>query len=704
MLRRFGFSMLLVAVLACFCIAQESVNFGSIPVNTSTSIVYTLTNTNPFSCNLEAAGFGEAYALETDGFSIQPMELPMPIPSGDGLPLSIIFSPRSSGTYSDSLRIRLRCGIFVQNLTIPVIGQGGQSGATSTDFSYTDPTTSAGACTCTSEINALATQVANLTNYVQAQLAPALQRVETELLQLELAGDTASQADATAGGACPGPFPQAGGQRFLEFVTAQRALAVQAAADLPKIDCEEANQQALLQAGVGVLNDLTAELDTVAQQVLTLAPDHLGCLDSYVPPSVTTYTNATLAVAEDPTTHPKLRALFESSGMDVAETVWDKVKIWIGHIPLVGGILESAMEDIDALTDSAGDTLAVAGMLFQYEIERKLDALIYGLFGIEIPPNATEAELYELLRRIPRDSIVARLNRLEGEVTGNGDAIDRLAEDVEELASTVGRVEEIVQENNDEIAILEDKVCCFIWAMNRFSQELGDALYGDRDTFSDMLPTVCEGTTYTQCFGPDHTTAEAHPEEVARDAIKPEIRNLEADMVIVRQQLEEILRRLGDPDLIPLDETPPTIPPPNTPPVTPIDETTSDRNLLLVTKKIYVYAEGTFTATSATDFRDIIVTTPAFDVSGWIDATQLRSGDEIQIELTVRIDGQERHFLTTTFVGGADSRLIYFDELTNGRTFIVGSWIRIRLWQTVSADSFSTAIPVGYQFIVQSQR
>lgn len=126
--------------------------------------------------------------------------------------------------------------------------------------------------------------------------------------------------------------------------------------------------------------------------------------------------------------------------------------------------------------------------------------------------------------------------------------------------------------------------------------------------------------------------------------------------------------------------------------------------LLLVTKKIYVYAEDVFAPTSSSEIHDIEVTTPAFDLSGWIDGTQLRPGDELQVELTVRVAGQEIPWLTTVFVGGADTRLITFDELTGGRTTVVGSWIRIRLVQTVSADDFDTPIPIGYQFIVESQQ
>ncbi|MFC2079426.1 hypothetical protein ACFLSZ_05565, partial [Candidatus Bipolaricaulota bacterium] len=534
----------------------------------------------------------------------------------------------------------------------------------------------------------------------ERQLAPAMQEIQTELVQLSLV----SQEPVAVDIAEPrlGPFPTNGGQRILGFVTAQRALAVQAASDLPLIQSDDPEQQAVLEAGVGVLNDLTSELDLVTQQILTLAPEYLDHFDSYVPPGTTGYVEAVLSVATDPTTHPKLRALFESSGMDVAETVWDKAKIWVGHIPGIGGILQSAMEDIDALTDSGTDALGLAGLMFQYEIERKLDGIIYGLFGIEIPPNATEAQLMELLRRISSDSVVEQLDRLESDVADNATALDGLEEQVQEVEDIARQGLDVARDNQQEIAVLEDKLCCFIWAMNRFGQELGDALYGDRDTFSDMMPAVCSEATYSQCFAASQESGIFPPEDEERDAIKPEIRALEADMVVVRNTLEEILRLLGG-GIPAIDETPTvTIPPPVITPV--VTEETTVHELLLVTKKIYVYAEDTFTPTSRSDVHDVIVTTPAFDVSGWIDLTQLRSGDEFQVELTIRIDGVDRSWLTTVFQGGPDSRLIYFDEISGGRTFIVGSWIRIRMTQLASADNYGTVLPIGYQFIVQSQR
>ncbi|MCK5247686.1 hypothetical protein KAR02_12340, partial [Candidatus Bipolaricaulota bacterium] len=361
-MRHAGVIFLAVVLFVVVGFAQEAVNFGAIPVGTTVSATYTLRNTNPFGCTLEVVGFGEDLASATDVFTVSGLELPLPIESGASIQWTILFHPSAIVSYQGEMRIRLRCGIFTQNLTVPVSGQGGVGTQYPTDTSpdYQDPTspltdyptvapTDTG-CGCSPEIDLVTAQLNNLTNLVERQLAPALQEIQIELVQLSLVSQ--EPVTVTTDDARLGPFPTNGGQRFLDFVTAQRALAVQAASDLPLIQSDDPEQQAVLEAGVGVLNDLTTELDLVTQQILTLAPEYLDYFDSYVPSGTTNYVEAVLSVATDPTTHPKLRALFESSGMDIAETVWDKAKIWVGHIPGIGGILQSAMEDIDALTNS----------------------------------------------------------------------------------------------------------------------------------------------------------------------------------------------------------------------------------------------------------------------------------------------------------------------------------------------------------------
>ncbi|MFC2095736.1 hypothetical protein ACFLSW_04785, partial [Candidatus Bipolaricaulota bacterium] len=467
-MRHVGMTLLVVVLFVVVGFSQESVNFGVIPVGTTVNATYTLRNSNPFDCSIESVGFGEGSAPATEVFTISGLELPLPIASGASVQWTVLFHPSAIASYQEVMSIRLRCGIFTQNLEVSVMGQGGTGTQNLTDLlpglPSPDPTDTG--CGCSPEIDLVTSQLNGLTAIVQTQLAPALQEIQTEMVQLSLVSQQPVTVDIDE--IRPGPFPTNGGQRFLDFVTAQRALSVQAASDLPRIQSDDPEQQATLEAGTGVLNDLTSELDLVVQQVLTLAPEYLDYFDSYVPSGTTGYVEAVLSVASDPTTHPKLRALFESSGMDVAETVWDKAKIWVGHIPGIGGILQSAMEDIDALTDSGTDALGLAGLMFQYEIERKLDGIIYGLFGIEIPPNATEAQLMELLRRITGDSIVDRLDRLESDAADNATALDGLEEHVEEVEGIAREGLDVARDNQEEIAVLEDKLCCFIWAMNRF--------------------------------------------------------------------------------------------------------------------------------------------------------------------------------------------------------------------------------------------
>jgi hypothetical protein len=469
---------------------------------------------------------------------------------------------------------------------------------------------------------------------------------------------------------------------------------------LPLIDPEQPGLQALLDDGAAVVDALIADLDQLASITDSLPVDQKACLDSYVPDATGDFLDTTYTVLADASTHPKLKGLLGGTAQDTGRTIINKVGIWARQIPVIGGIIGGIIDDINELSESAEGALGIAGLLFQYEIERKLDGIIYGLFGITIPPNATESELEALLRRITNDPITERLRRLEEGLAGAEDQLRRIEEDIESAEEQVREIERIVRENQSELETLEGKVCCFVLSMKDYSEQMGLALYGDRGAFEFLVPDICRGTTAADCYGMSTVVAGEEPEF---DAIKPEIRALEADMAWVKITLEEILRRLGggDGDLIPDDGPPPVIiPPPSDPDIT-IEE--QQYYWLALTKKIYVYAESTFTATSATDEREVRIETAAFDVSGWLDLVELRSGDRVEIEIRVEIDGRDRHFMTTTFDGATDARLIAFDEFTGGRMLLVGDLMRILIRQPASADNYATQIPIGYQFVVESQ-
>ena len=687
-------------------VAEEPVDFGQVPVGTAANATYTFTNSGVFSCTVQAVGFGDSYFGTSGAFSAFPPPIPAELPSGGTVEIGIAFLPQTVGSQSETLLIRVQCGFFTQTIQIPLVGQGAGEGTPYApidrpgDFVYVPPTSDPepGSCPCTTEIAGLQSDIAGINLYLLTQLGPSVQQLQSDLAELESCcdGDVADDIVPT----CLGPFPSEGGGKFRELVASYRKVTETSADILPMIDPEQPGLQALLDDGADVVRALVADLDQLASITASLPSDQQACLDSYVPAASVDFLDTTYSVVSDASNHPKLRGLLGGTAQDTGRTILNKVGIWARQLPVIGGVIGGIIDDINELSESAEGALGIAGLLFQYEIERKLDGIIYGLFGITIPANATESQLEELLRRITNDPISERLRRLEEGLAGAEGQLQRIEEDIAEAEEQVREIERIVRDNQSELATLESKVCCFVLSMTDYTQQMGAALYGDRGAFEFLVPDVCRGTTAADCYG---RTTVVPGEEPTFDAIKPEIRALEADMAWVKITLEEILRRLGggDGDLIPDDGFPPVLIPPTVNPEWTIEE--QEYYWLALTKKIYVYAEDTFTAVSGTDEREVRIDTAAFDVSGWIDLVELRPGDTAEIEIRVDIAGNDRHFMTTTFDGATDARLIPFDEFTGGRMLLVGDLMRILIRQPTSADNYATPTPIGYQFVVESQ-
>jgi len=699
-MRRTALVLLVLLGVSVAAFGLDPVDFGAVVIGQTKNANYTFTNSSGFTCSIQAIGFGADYVASSGAFTVLPPELPLQIAPGGSASWTIRFAPSTIGEVTATLHIRVVFGIFPQTFDVPLLGSGTLSLGTILVPSVTPGTTAdtpSEGCACATEIAALESDlatvdddVAAISTYLQLALGPSLASLTSALAALENCCDEPMDEIPS------GPFPSEGGAKFQRFVAAHKNLTLTAASSLPLIQPGEAGLQTILDDAAAVVATLVPELDQVAAIVAGLSASDQAVLDTYVPQAAIDFMNATTTVVADPSTHPKLRGLLGETGQDVGRTVWNKVKIWIDRIPVVGGFLRGLMDDIDELTASAGDTLGIAGLLFQYELERKLDGIVYGLFGIVIPPNATESQLEELLGRITGDSILSRLNRLDAGLAGLTEGMADLGDDIQAVDERVREIERIVGENADELADIEKKVCCFVLTMRSYTQQMGLALYGNKSAFEFLVPDLCHGVTEADCFGMTTTTGE----ERTFDAIKPEIRSLEEDMIWVREKIEEILRRLGG-GFLPTDETPYAIVPPTERPEMTVEE--REYFWLAITKKIYVYAEDTFLATSASDEHEVHVVTPAFDLSGWVDLSELRPSDVVEIEILVNIDGDERHFMTTTFDGDADARLVYFDELTGGRSLIVGDDIKILFRQTASADDYATAVPIGYQFIVESQ-
>lgn len=130
-------------------------------------------------------------------------------------------------------------------------------------------------------------------------------------------------------------------------------------------------------------------------------------------------------------------------------------------------------------------------------------------------------------------------------------------------------------------------------------------------------------------------------------------------------------------------------------------------------KKIYVAEEGVFAAGSPADTQVIQVRaqpapptvnlSPAFDLSGWLDLSELRDGDLVTVAVDVQFAGRPAvGFRQTTFADRQAQPLKHFRDLADGVQQVVGTNVDISLTQRQSADNFATPVSLAYQFIVES--
>ena len=116
-------------------------------------------------------------------------------------------------------------------------------------------------------------------------------------------------------------------------------------------------------------------------------------------------------------------------------------------------------------------------------------------------------------------------------------------------------------------------------------------------------------------------------------------------------------------------DLPPGMPIPPVPPgVMPVSLTQIDRKLGAV-KRIFVAEEGVFAAASTAEARAIAITAPAgvpraaFDLSGWIDLREIRSGDVVRVRLDAAVAGRgPLTFAETSFTGLQAKPLKHFRD------------------------------------------
>ena len=219
-----------------------------------------------------------------------------------------------------------------------------------------------------------------------------------------------------------------------------------------------------------------------------------------------------------------------------------------------------------------------------------------------------------------------------------------------------------------------DRLCKKISTLAKL---LGKTLY---DTEWDVDPRSAGGTTTIPqgARGPNATPPRS---------IKDELHDLEDMLNLIIKYLKIII------DIL---KRPPWFPPPpedpEDPPIIPTD-----------LKRIFVYEEGVFEGTSATDVKSILVRTGAFDLAGWIDLTEMKDGDTLLFSFFVRLPGPvRREYRSLKFTGIADAKLYKLSDIV-GPGWIVGNAVDIEMTLLESSTGYTPPLKVPYQFIVESQ-
>lgn len=119
-------------------------------------------------------------------------------------------------------------------------------------------------------------------------------------------------------------------------------------------------------------------------------------------------------------------------------------------------------------------------------------------------------------------------------------------------------------------------------------------------------------------------------------------------------------------------------------------------------KKIYVYSEGTFVLHNAAEIKKLVIQTPAFDVSGWLDLSKMRPGGDT-VETEVHASFANRSNVGYGKWQWSGPKLLALGDMTNRLNYLSGTHIEIWVQQTTSFDNFANPVEYAYQFVVESQ-
>lgn len=711
----------------------NAIDFGAVPVGTTKSATYIfrILESSETAGTVTQIAFPGGY-LSSGPFALKNLPpLPVTIPPGGSITFNVTFTPTAATSYTASFTIVAQGGkpLQVKQQVVTLTGQGIGAGQGIGTEPITQPTYDLTALqsridAIATEVNALEQKLDNLAALIgqwtvgkgqpfhvapgtTAQnpppptegIAPGIddiqKRLDTVIEMLSVQPD--SQAELP-----PVTVTSDAGKRFRNFMSLADKLLISTAQDLLAINPEDEYTQKILQGYSAFVLAGRAEVSQLIGLSQELPPQAQAYLDYVV---VDGAPEVLYDITSGKSPSPKHQVQLNAGGNKLVETILEKAGMTLSSIPLVGGLFNAICSDAAKLFEGNKEFMKLlSGMsLAQLELELKLDAIVRGLFGVEINETMDESTLRDRLRRITLGDIPSRLERLGDGVESNSRKIDDLADElrakVDNLARELGitlrglgyQVEPGVPAPtytgpNYSGSSLADRIELLRVKLDNLARILGLALYGEEMGFPngfDIEPSF-------------HTTPAG--EGPAYPPIKPEIKNLEAEVKIIKEKLEEILKLLQPKGGAPSPDK--AIVPPQ-PPQGYYEYTTEQ---LAQTKKIYVYEQGTFTASAAGDYEEINVTTAAFDLAGWIDLTDLRDGDAVTVTVEVSVAGGPfRTWSTTTFSDRQARGLKYFSEFADGLSQVVGTNVRVTIAQSASADGFATPIPIYYQFIVESQ-
>lgn len=411
---------------------------------------------------------------------------------------------------------------------------------------------------------------------------------------------------------------------------------------------------------------------------------------------------------------------------DVTQGIRGHVDVFEAHALAPTG--EPEVDDIartvvaNVLQDSGFSQLARARIETPPAEESKFDQGLGGKIIEEMPDIAEKIEvLFEGIAKIffleasePLDGAgkligavlrdIGLVGKLGYGISGGDEVGEQLEKKLEAVIPGINRLsggQAVIREIIDRT---EGKV-------DRIDQEVGH-IEAKADELGELLGVSIVGEPWIV----DPTVTRTGPNKVPRKSLKEEIHWIEC----LLDQFYEIMvgepyrkppgpspfgpTRVGSPD--PVSPGGPTIvETPGSPGggESPPSDSPHPQPQLLgpLIKKIFVWEEDVFELASATEERVVLVETPAFDLAGWLDLTQLRAGDRVQTELLVSMAGQPyRSFAVADFTQPA---VLPFSALAAGENKVSGTDVQVVIRQPASADGFATGVPIAYQFIVESQ-